>query len=59
MKNLIDGWSETLRDGKFGDLKKKMRGKKGYVVGVGGEEGDMKGVGMIEELGWMFEFVGM
>lgn len=59
MKNFIDRWSQTLRDPKFPDFKKNMSGKKAYVLAVGGDEPHMKGLAMIDQFRWIFQFVGM
>jgi multimeric flavodoxin WrbA len=59
MKNFIDRWSQTLRDPAFPDFKEKMALKKAYVVAVGGDQPRMKGLAMIEQFQWIFQFMGM
>lgn len=59
MKNFIDRWSQTLRNPKFPDFKNKMSSKKAYVITVGGDEPHMKGLAMIDQFRWIFQFIGM
>jgi multimeric flavodoxin WrbA len=58
MKNFIDRWSQTLRDPKYADFKNKMASKKAYVIAVGGDEPDIKGLPMIQQFKYIIEFKG-
>ncbi|RAK18422.1 multimeric flavodoxin WrbA [Anoxybacillus vitaminiphilus] len=58
MKNFIDRWSQSLRDKRF-DFKKEMGMKKGFVVICGGDNPDMKGLPLIQQFQYIFNFVGL
>lgn len=58
MKNFIDRWSQTLKESN-GDFKKKMAAKKAYVIAVGGDEPQVKGLPMIQQFNYIFDFVGV
>lgn len=59
MKNFIDRWSQTLRDANYPDFKNKMASKKAFVVAVGGDDPYIKGLPMIQQFNYIFDFVGM
>ncbi|KMJ57218.1 NAD(P)H-dependent oxidoreductase [Bacillus sp. LL01] len=59
MKNFIDRWSHTMRDANFADFKTKMSSKKAYVIAVGGDAPSIKGLPMIEQFKYIFEFMGV
>src|SRR5690606_232137 len=59
MKNFIDGWSQAIRDPKYPDFKEKMASKKAYVVAVGGDDPYIKGLPMIQQFQYIFDFIGM
>lgn len=59
MKNFVDRWSQTLRDSNFPDFKERMSRKKAYVIAVGGDDPHMKGLAMIDQFRWIFQFIGM
>ena len=59
MKNFIDRWSQTLRDSKYPDFKTKMASKKAYVIAVGGDDPNSKGLPMIQQFNYIFDFIGM
>ncbi|MFO1441858.1 flavodoxin family protein [Bacillus sp. Bva_UNVM-123] len=59
MKNFIDRWSQTLRDANYPDFKNKMASKKAFVVAVGGDDPQIKGLPMIQQFNYIFDFVGM
>lgn len=59
MKNFVDRWSQTLRDPKFPDFKENMSRKKAYVLAIGGDQPRIKGLALIDQFRWIFEFVGM
>lgn len=59
MKNFIDRWSQTLRDSNYADFKKQMTSKKAFVIAVGGDEPHMKGLPMIQQFKYIFDFIGI
>ncbi|WP_286230392.1 flavodoxin family protein [Neobacillus mesonae] len=59
MKNFIDRWSQTLRDVKYPDFKKQMSQKKAYVIAVGGDAPNIKGLPMIQQFQHIFDFMGI
>jgi multimeric flavodoxin WrbA len=58
MKNFVDRWSQSLRD-KTLEFKTEMRMKKAYVVAVGGDQPRTKGLPMLQQFHYIFDFVGM
>ena len=59
MKNFIDRWSQTLRDPKYPDFKSKMASKKAYVIAVGGDDPYIKGLPLIQQFQYIFDFMGI
>jgi len=59
MKNLIDRWSQTLKDQAYPDFKKQMARKVAYVAAVGDDEPYMKGLPLIQSFKYIFDFMGM
>lgn len=59
MKNFIDRWSQTLRDSKYADFKNQMASKKAFVIAVGGDEPYIKGLPMIQQFKYIFDFLGI
>lgn len=59
MKNFIDRWSQTLRDDTYSDFKCSMANKKAYVIAVGGDKPRIKGLPMIQQFQYIFDFVGI
>ncbi|MFO7317953.1 MAG: flavodoxin family protein [Bacilli bacterium] len=59
MKNFIDRWSQTLRDPKYPDFKSKMASKKAYVIAVGGDDPSIKGLPLIQQFQYIFDFMGI
>ncbi|KAB2334502.1 flavodoxin family protein [Cytobacillus depressus] len=59
MKNFIDRWSQTLRDPKYPDFKNKMASKKAFVIAVGGDAPRIKGLPMIQQFNYIFDFMGI
>jgi len=59
MKNFIDRWSQTLRDPKFPDFKNRMASKKAFVIAVGGDDPHIKGLPMIQQFDYIFDFIGI
>ncbi|AIM16523.1 flavodoxin family protein [Neobacillus sedimentimangrovi] len=59
MKNFIDRWSQTLRDPKYPDFKSKMASKKAFVIAVGGDDPYIKGLPLIQQFQYIFDFMGI
>lgn len=59
MKNFIDRWSQTLRDTKYPGFKHTMANKKAYVIAVGGDQPLVKGLPMIQQFQYIFDFIGI
>lgn len=58
MKNFIDRWSQTLRDQKRPSFREMMKNKTAYVIAVGGDEPYLKGLPLIQQFQYIFEFFG-
>ncbi|GER68593.1 flavodoxin family protein [Weizmannia acidilactici] len=59
MKVFIDRWSQTLKDPKYPDFKIAMSSKKAYVIAVGGDEPFLKGLPLIQQFQYIFNFLGV
>ncbi|ALC85174.1 NAD(P)H-dependent oxidoreductase [Bacillus sp. FJAT-22090] len=59
MKNFIDRWSQTLKDSKYPNFKDNMARKKAFVIAVGGDEPFIKGLPMIQQFKYIFDFIGI
>ncbi|MGN8646759.1 flavodoxin family protein [Gracilibacillus sp. HCP3S3_G5_1] len=59
MKLFIDRWSHTLKDPKYPHFKDSMSCKKAYVIAVGGDSPLIKGLPMIEQFQYIFDFIGI
>ncbi|MCA1321240.1 flavodoxin family protein [Bacillus tianshenii] len=57
MKNFVDRWSESLRDGKIA-FRESMKSKKFYVVVVGGDDPNQKALPLIMQFRHIVEFFG-
>ncbi|QQK80208.1 flavodoxin family protein [Salicibibacter cibi] len=57
MKNFIDRWSQTIKDPRY-EFKHSMSSKKTFVIGVGGDEPFVKGLPMIQQFKYIFDFIG-
>jgi multimeric flavodoxin WrbA len=58
MKNFFDRWSQYLRDERF-NLKEELTRKKAYVVITGGTSARIKGLPLVQQFNYIFEFVNM
>jgi multimeric flavodoxin WrbA len=58
MKLFFDRWSQSLRDKRF-DFKSEMSRKQAYVVLTGGDQPRIKGLPLIQQFKYIFDFVGM
>jgi multimeric flavodoxin WrbA len=56
MKNFIDRWSQSLRDPRF-SFKETMKGKKAYVIITGGDNPRLKGLPLVQQFQYIFEFM--
>lgn len=56
MKNFVDRWSQSLRDERF-RFKEEMETKKAYVVVTGGDQPRIKGLPLIQQFKYIFDFV--
>ncbi|MCD7035947.1 flavodoxin family protein [Metabacillus sp. GX 13764] len=59
MKNFIDRWSQSMRDLKRPDFLKKLSEKKAYVIAVGGDAPRIKGLPLIQQFHYIFDFTGV
>ncbi len=59
MKNFIDRWSQTLKDIQYPHFKNTMANKKAYVIAVGGDKPCIKGLPMIQQFQYIFDFIGI
>lgn len=59
MKNFIDRWSQTMREPQYKDFRKRMSEKKAYVIAVGGDSPYIKGLPLIQQFNYIFDFVGL
>ncbi|MFC7442196.1 flavodoxin family protein [Laceyella putida] len=58
MKNFVDRWSQSLRNTAY-DFKGKMKGKPAYVIISGGESAKIKGLPLVQQFQYIFEFMNM
>ncbi|SDQ80388.1 flavodoxin family protein [Virgibacillus salinus] len=58
LKNFIDRWSQTMRDASYPDFKNSMAAKKAYVITVGGDNPYLKGLPLIQQFQYIFDFIG-
>lgn len=59
MKIFIDRWSQIMRDPDYTHFREGMRGKKVYVVAVGGDTPHIKGMPLIQQFQYICQFYGM
>lgn len=57
MKNFIDRWSQIMREPKYSDFRNQMSGKQAYVITVGGDQPFLKGLPLIQQFQYIFDFV--
>lgn len=48
-----------MRDCKYPDFKNSMSTKKAYVIAVGGDDPQVKGLPLIQQFHYIFDFIGM
>ncbi|MCR2806343.1 flavodoxin family protein [Paenibacillus soyae] len=56
-KTFIDRWSQSLREDKDGFLE-KFSEKSAWVIGVGDDEPHLKGIPLVQQFQYIFEFTG-
>ncbi|MRG86047.1 flavodoxin family protein [Salinibacillus xinjiangensis] len=59
MKNFIDRWSQTFRDSKFPNFKNQMSSKSAFLIAVGGDNPQIKGLPLIQQFQYIFDFAGI
>lgn len=58
MKNFIDRWSQSLRSPTY-DFKGALSRKQAYVIMTGGDNPKLKGLPLIQQFAYIFDFVGI
>lgn len=59
MKNFIDRFSQAIRDSRYPDLKSHLQTMETFVITVGGDNPRIKGLPMIQQFNYIFEFLDM
>ncbi|HWL23952.1 MAG TPA: flavodoxin family protein [Ureibacillus sp.] len=59
MKNLIDRFSQAIRDQRYPNLKEHLQKVQNYVVAVGGDNPRIKGLPLIQQFKYTFDFLNM
>ncbi|MFJ5792665.1 flavodoxin family protein [Lysinibacillus sp. NPDC093197] len=59
MKNMVDRFSQSIRDNRFPDLKERLKKIRTIVVIVGGDKPRIKGLPLIQQFQYTFEFLEM
>lgn len=59
MKVMIDRFSQAIRDERFPNFKEHLQHVKVIVLAVGGDEPRIKGLPMIQQFQYIFDFLGM
>lgn len=59
MKIFIDRWSQIMRDSDYTHFREGMKGKKVYVIAVGGDTPHIKGMPLIQQFQYICQFYGM
>ncbi|WFA05008.1 flavodoxin family protein [Bacillus sp. HSf4] len=59
MKYFIDRWSQTLIEMGRDQFKQQMSAKTAYVIAVGDDEPHIKGLPLIQQFQYIFDFMGM
>lgn len=58
LKALVDQWSHALRDPAL-NFKESMRGKRAHIVLTGGDQPRIKGLPLVQQFVYAFDFMGM
>lgn len=59
MKNMVDRLSQAIRDERYPQLKERLKAVEAMVIAVGGDEPKIKGLPMIQQFRYTFDFVNM
>lgn len=59
MKNMIDRLSQAIRDERFPQLKEHLQSIEAIVIAVGGDEPKIKGLPLIQQFQYTFDFLNM
>lgn len=59
MKNMIDRLSHAIRDDRFPQFKEQLKSVEAIVVAVGGDEPKIKGLPLIQQFKYTFDFLNM
>jgi multimeric flavodoxin WrbA len=59
MKNMIDRFSQAIRDERYPNLKEHLKTIQTIVIAVGGNEPRIKGLPLIQQFKYTFEFLNM
>ena len=59
MKLFIDRWSQTLRDKNLPNFRADLGKKKAYVIAVGGDRPSIKGLPLIQQFQYIFDYFGI
>lgn len=59
MKNMVDRLSQAIRDERFPQLKEKLQTTQAIVLAVGGDDPYIKGLPMIQQFQYIFDFLKM
>ncbi|MFJ8088985.1 flavodoxin family protein [Lysinibacillus sp. NPDC095746] len=59
MKNMVDRLSHAIRDERFPQLKEKLQTTEAIVLAVGGDDPYIKGLPMIQQFQYIFDFLKM
>lgn len=59
MKNFIDRFSQAIRDKRYPNLKEHLKNVESYVITVGGDNPRIKGLPLIQQFNYTFEFLDM
>lgn len=58
MKNFIDRWSQAMRDPRYPEFRKQLADKTAFVIAAGGDHPYIKGLPMIQQFQYIFDFFG-
>nr|WP_106781728.1 flavodoxin family protein [Lysinibacillus timonensis] len=59
MKNMIDRISQAIRDDRYPNLKEHLKSVETFVVAVGGDNPRIKGLPLIQQFKYTFDFLNM
>ncbi|PKC51646.1 hypothetical protein RhiirA1_483279 [Rhizophagus irregularis] len=59
MKNMIDRISQAIRDQRYPNLKEHLKTVETFVVAVGGDNPRIKGLPLIQQFKYTFDFLNM